>query len=116
MSGSSGRRGGGQSGMGDGELGLEGMSRGHGDRDAADGAANQDADLQECEALRAGRGSSGFFGAASKDPFIPPKKMIGSSTACVQERMRLPLDVGPTGSLGSHARSVIFPWTHQHGS
>src|SRR3712207_5908868 len=50
MSGSSGRGGGAQSRMGEGELARVWMCRGHGELDAADGDADQGADLQQLEA------------------------------------------------------------------
>ena len=56
MSGSSGCRGGGQSRVGQGELDLVGMSRGHGELDAADRSADLGADLEEREAQRAAGG------------------------------------------------------------
>ena len=56
VSGSSGGRGGGQAGLGKGELGLVRMRRGHGERDPADRDADQGADLEEREAQRAACG------------------------------------------------------------
>jgi Bacterial protein of unknown function (DUF899) len=50
LSGSSGRRGGGQSRMGEGELVLVRMRRGHGHFDAADADPDQRADLEEGQA------------------------------------------------------------------